>query len=791
MDDRSLQAIEYPRVLELIADLCLSAPAGEAAAGLRPAIDASTVMRMLDETDEAGLLAGRGEKMPLAAFVNPAPWFEEVRARGGALEAEWLLGIFSLLKIAAETTKFLETRRNDLPRLSDWLEGADLLYPLASRIQKTLDERGEVREGASDALRAVRSKIRSLRVEIREMLERIMLVHSRAIQEVLVVQRRERYVIPAKTSFRRSFEGLIQDRSASGETLFVEPMTAVPLNNALVEALGAEREEVNKILRELSLDAVEGREALVGLTRRLVGLDLIQAKSRLGRSWRGERMDLSEERMVTLRGARHPLLAAGAGVVPPEQVVPNDFFFGGPIRQIVITGPNTGGKTVALKTVGLCVVLNQTGVQVPAAAGSALPLVSSLFADIGDEQNIKQNLSTFSGHVTRMAASVPEADERSLFLLDELGSGTDPAEGSAIGVAVLEDLAQSGALAIVSTHHDALKHYAYEADDAINASVEFDPQDLSPTYRLRMGASGPSNAIAVAERLGFPEKIVQRAKVLLDEGFVQIDRLMARLSDQELELRKKEMSISSRWLCLKSEQAEFEHARRREDVLRRSEAEALLKRLRREADDLLGEIRATEYTGVAKQLAREKIRGLKERVDEAYPALVENAENVARPHVSLGDIVRLCATGSTGKVRALHGRKMITVEVNGKSLRVALSAIELIESPLNSESPHVVITHELNARARVFSSELYVRGMRLQDALEKVDKYLDDAIVLGVRNLRIVHGKGEGILSGAITRLLEDSLLVASYGAARPEEGGWGVTMVEMACQGASDRGDS
>lgn len=251
------------------------------------------------------------------------------------------------------------------------------------------------------------------------------------------------------------------------------------------------------------------------------------------------------------------------------------------------------------------------------------------------------------------------------------------------------------------------------------------------------------------------------------------------------------MSISSRLQRLESEQVEFEHARRREDNLRRSEAEALLKRLRRDADDLLGEIRAKEDIGVAKQHAREKIRGFKRRVDESYPAPVENAENVARPHVSLGDMVRLRATSSTGKVRALHGRKMITVEVDGKSLRVALSAIELMESPSNSESPQVVITHELNARSRFFSSELYVRGMRLQDALEKVDKYLDDAVVLGIRNLRIVHGKGEGILSGAIAKLLEDSLLVASYGAARPEEGGWGVTKVEMACQGASDRGGS
>ncbi|HBK80875.1 MAG TPA: hypothetical protein DDZ83_14605 [Nitrospinae bacterium] len=791
MDERSLQAIEYPRALGLIAERCLSAPAREAAGELRPALDAVSVRRMLDETDEAGILAGQGERMPLTAFEDPAPWFEEVRARGGALEAEWLLEIFSLLTIAAETAKFLEAHRDDLPRLSGWMEGADLIRPLASRIRKTLDERGEVRDGASDALRFARSKIRSLRTEIRRTLERVMSNHSSAIQETLIVQRRERYVVPAKTNFRRSFEGVIQDRSASGETLFVEPMTAGPLNNALADALETEREEVNKILRELSAAAMDGREALAGLTRRLVGLDLIQAKAELGRSWRGERAALSEEGKVTLRGARHPLLAAGVGAVPPERVVPIDISFGGPIRQIIITGPNTGGKTVALKTVGLCVALNQIGVPVPAAAGSALPLVSSLFADIGDEQDIEQNLSTFSGHMTRVAASVPEAGEGSLFLLDELGSGTDPAEGSAIGVAVLEHLARSGALAVVSTHHDALKHYAYEADDAMNASVEFDPQDLSPTYRLRMGASGPSNAMAVAERLELPRKIMERAKALLGGGIVQVDRLMARLSDQESELKENEMKISSRWQRLKSEQTEFERARRREAALRRSETEAFLKQLRRDADDLLGEIRAAGDTEAAKRLAREKIRGLKERADEAFPLPAETEESVAPPFVRLGDTVRLRATGGSGKVRSLHGREMITVEVNGKSLRVAISAIERIEPLPSPETPRVVVTHDLGARSRAFSTELHVRGMRLQDALEKVDKYLDDAAVLGVRNLRIVHGKGEGVLSGAITKFLEDSLLVASYGAARPEEGGWGVTMVEMAHQGASDGGES
>ncbi len=780
MDERTLQAIEFPRVLTLVSDRCVSPPGRAVAQGLRPLEEAWEVRLALDEADEAMGLASAGERIPLSSFEDPGPWLEEVRTRGGSLEPEWLLEILSLLTSASDVTKFLEGRREDLPRLSGWMAGADLLRPLASHIKKTFDERGDVRDGASPALQTARSRIRSLKEEIRRALERIMSVHSAVVQERLIVQRRDRYVIPLKTNFRRSFEGVILDRSQSGETFFVEPISIMPLNNSLAEAQADEREEVNRILRELSAEAMAGREALADLTRRLVRLDLVLARSELGRSWSGERPALNEKGKVVLRGARHPLLAAGVGAIPPGDVVPIDVSLGGPIRQIIITGPNTGGKTVALKTLGLCIALNQIGVHIPALPASELPLVRSLFADIGDEQNLEQNLSTFSGHMKRVSAAVAEAGEGSLLLLDELGSGTDPAEGSAIGVAVLEHLARSGALAVVSTHHDALKHYAYESTEAENASVEFDPKDLSPTYRLRMGAAGPSNAMAVAERQGLPSRILERAKELLGGGLVQVDRLMARLSDQEIALIQKERKLTSRWQRFKSERSGFAQARRKVEARQRSEAEAFLKQLRREADGLLDEIRAKGDVEGAKEIARDKIRDMRERTEKALPAPVEPGQGASLPLVHLGDSVRLKATGSRGIVRSLHSGDTVTVEVDGKSLRVGLASIEPVEAAPAVSGASVVVTHDASAPSKNFSSELKVIGLRLEDALERVDKYLDDAAVLGVENLRIVHGKGEGVLSGAIAKMLEESLLVASYGWARPEDGGWGVTTVEM-----------
>ena len=780
MDERTLEAIEYPQALKLLAARCQSAPGQAAALSLRPAAEAAVVRVRLDETDEALDLMRMGEKLPLAPFEDPSPWLEDVRHRGGVLEPGQFLQILSFLNISAETSKFLEKNKERVPCLHGWIQDADLLRPLAAQIKRVLDERGEVRDDASTALRTARSQVRSYRNQIRRALERLIADHADMIQESVIVQRRDRYVVPAKTHFRRSFEGVVQDRSSSGETLFVEPLSAVPLNNALAEARDAEREEVFRILKALSTASLEGRDELADLAHRLVNLDLIQAKALLGRSWEGERPRLSEEGKISLRNARHPLLASGFGGVAPDKVVPIDIAFGGPVRQVIITGPNTGGKTVALKTVGLSVALNQTGVPIPVAPDSELPLVRSLFADIGDEQDLEQNLSTFSGHMTRIASAADQAGKGSLLLLDELGSGTDPAEGSAIGVAVLEHLARCGALSIVSTHHDALKHYAYESEEAVNASVEFDPHDLSPTYRIRMGAAGPSNAMAVAERLGLSPRILERAKELLSGGFVQVDRLMARLSDQESALEKKEKRLSNQRRRFRAEKSEFKRGYLKDAAAKREETDLFIKQLRREADDFLSEIRESGDFEAVKQAAREKIHGMTARVDEVLPASEAPSKGGVSPMVRLGDTIRLRSVGSTGIVRAIHGGNKLTVEVNGKALRVAADSVERVKTPVEPAPSRVVITHDI-ATPDDFSAELSVIGLRLGEALEKVEKYLDDAAVFGLEKGRIVHGKGEGVLAGAIAELLEDHPLVSSYAPAHPEEGGWGVTTVDLA----------
>lgn len=780
MDERTLEAIGYSHALELLAERCQSSPGQAAALSLRPALEAAFVRVRLDETEEALGLMEMKEKFPLEPFEDPSPWLEDIRRRGGALEPIQFLQILSLLKMAAEISKFLEKNRERLPCLYGWIQDADLLRPLAAHIKRVLDDRGEVRDEASDALRIARSRVRSYKEEIRRSLERLMANHAEVIQEAIIVQRRDRYVIPAKTHFRRSFEGVIQDRSSSGETLFVEPHSVMSLNNALAEERESERLEVYRILKALTVASLESREQLSDLSQRLINLDVIHAKAKLSSLWGGTRPHLNEEGEISLRNARHPLLASGFGGVSPETVVPIDIAFGGPIRQVIITGPNTGGKTVALKTVGLCVALNQTGVLIPAAQDSQLPLIQFLFADIGDEQDLEQNLSTFSGHMTRVAAAVDESGKDSLLLLDELGSGTDPAEGSAIGVAVLEYLARSGALSLVTTHHDALKHYAYESDVAVNASVEFDPQDLSPTYRIRMGAAGPSNAMAVAERLGLPSRILERAKELLGGDFVQVDRLMGRLADKESTLEKKEKKLSNQRRRFRAERSEFKRVQLKEAAQKREEMVNYVKQLRRDADGLLSEIRETGDFEGAKQTARERIRDMVARIDEIIPESEEVPSNKFSPIVRPGDTVRLLSVGSSGVVRAIHGGGMLTVEVNGKALRVAGHSVERVKTPIRPIPSKVVITHEITV-PEGFSSELSVLGLRAEDALEKVEKYLDDAAVFGLEKVRIVHGKGEGVLAGAIAELLEDHPLVSSYAPARPEEGGWGVTTVDLA----------
>ncbi len=781
MDDRTLQGIEFASVLKLLAVRCASASGAAAAAALLPATSSFEVDTLLDETDEAVALLGAGEYMPLAAFDDPEEWLEDIRRRGGNLEGEKFLSILSLLNLASDVRRFVEERAERLPRLRMRIHGADMQYPLAARIRRILDERGEVRDDASLELKESRTKQRALRAEIRRLLDRMMTAHPNAIQENLIVQRRERYLIPAKTTFKRSFEGVIQDRSASGETLFVEPLSAVPVNNAIAEEREAERGEVERILRDLTAEVMAAREAIVYLVQCLAGFDLIWAKARLGVDWRGSRAQASADGSIRLRAARHPLLTAGVGAVPKEEVVPIDLEVGSQgVRQLLITGPNTGGKTVALKTVGLCVALHQCGVPIPAAPESALPVVKTLVADIGDEQDIQQNLSTFSGHMARVSGAVREAGEGVLVLLDELGSGTDPAEGSAIGVSVLEHLAASGALCIVTTHHDALKHYAYQAAHAENASVEFDAGDLSPTYRIRMGAAGPSNAMSVAQMMGLPESVLARAEALLMKGPVQVDRLMANLSDQEREMEEKEAGLSARRVLLEERERELERQLGEEARRRGDDAARFLKDLRREADGLLNEMRGALEMEEAKRIARDRIREMSARIEEALPRREEAA---ARAPVScrVGDRVRIPLMNCAGEVAALHGEDELTVTVNGKSLRLSLSVVEVLDDAPGAPARKSTVTHDVESRGGDFSPELQLRGVRAERAVEMVDKYLDDAALVGIASVRIVHGKGEGVLSKVVAERLQEHALVSKFGPARPEEGGWGVTNVELA----------
>ena len=782
MDDRTLHGIEFASALKLLEARCVSASGALEAAALVPASSSFEVDTLLDETDEVMALLGAGEFMPLSAFDDPREWLEDIRRRGGNLEGEKFLSILSLLNLASDVRRFVEERAERLPRLRMRIHGADMQYPLAARIRRILDERGEVRDDASFELQDSRAKQRALRVEIRRLLDRVMAAHPNAVQENLIVQRRERYLIPAKTVFRRSFEGVIQDRSASGETLFVEPLSAVPINNAIAEEREAERAEVERILRELTAEVMAARESIEYLVKCMAAFDLIWAKGRLGGDWRGARPQASADGAIRLRAARHPLLTAGVGAVPREQVVPIDLEVGrGGIRQLLITGPNTGGKTVALKTVGLCVALHQCGVPIPAAPESALPVVKTLVADIGDEQDIHQNLSTFSGHMARVSGAVREAKEGVLVLLDELGSGTDPAEGSAIGVSVLEHLAASGALCIVTTHHDALKHYAYAAVHAENASVEFNADDLSPTYRIHMGAAGPSNAISVAEKMGLPESVLARADGLLMKGPVQVDRLMANLSDQAREIAEKETDLAARRAQIEARENELERRMREEALEKSDEAARFLKELRREADGLLNEMRGAREMEESKRIARERIREMSVKIAEALPPRKEAAVLRAPVSCRVGDRVRIPLMNCTGEVFALHGEDELTVSVNGKSLRLACSAVEVLDDASSAPHRRFTVTHDVESRGGDFSPELQLRGVRAERALEMVEKYLDDAAIVGIASVRIVHGKGEGVLSKIIAERLQEHALVSKFGPARPEEGGWGVTNVELA----------
>ena len=787
MDARSQALLEFPLVRDRLAAATSFPPSRRLAETLEPSSDPIVVARQLDETDQTRALLSDRPGVGVGAAHDIGPSIERA-VRGGRLDPEQFLAIADTLDATARLATSLADERRPLLR-----ELGHELHPLPavrSTLARSFDPVGELLDTASPRLGGLRAAVRVAYDRLRRRLDALVGTElGNALQEPIVTLRNGRYVVPVKAEARSRVKGIVHDASGSGQTLFVEPLVAVELGNAWREAQVAEREEIARILDELSaLIAVNGpglRETLDALAR----FDLWAAKAALASEMDATRAETADRPEVVLLSARHPGLSG--------RVVPIDVRIGDGYTALVVTGPNTGGKTVTLRTLGLLSLMHQAGLHIPAEAGSRLPVWRDVFADIGDEQSVAQSLSTFSGHLRRITTIVAEAGPGTLVLLDELGAGTDPTEGSALAQALLDHFIRAGAIVAATTHYAELKAYAHTTPGARNAAVEFDLDTLSPTYKLTIGLPGGSQAFAIAERLGLPESIVADARSRLTEAQRSFEATLAAIRETEGEtseaLERARAAEVRAAEALRTAEEERRRARRERDQHVRT--------AREEADKVVADLRA-ELATTRRALERETVTAASldaalaraEAIAERLPANEEAAPAPAEPAEArvwkVGDRARSRSGGWEGRIAALEkGGRRGTLEAGG--MRVTVEVDDLVPAlgmptAVGAGAGRASTAATSNAaalrleRARSVASSLDLRGARVEEALEALDRYIDDAAVAGLGSVTIIHGMGTGALRDAVRAAAAGHPLVRSARPGERGEGGDGATVVSL-----------
>ncbi len=783
MDARSLVLLEFPQVRSRLAELTSFPPSRRLAETLEPEADPVLVARALDETDQARALLTERAGVGIGASHDIGPWIERA-ARGGRLDAAQVLEIAETLDATARLTTALADERRPLLR-----ELGRELHPLPalrSTLARSFDPVGELLDTASPRLGALRSAVRVAYDRLRRRLDA--LVGSElggALQEPIVTLRNGRYVVPVKAEARSRVKGIVHDASGSGQTLFVEPMVAVELGNAWREAQAAEQEEVERILDELSALVAANKDALRETLEALARFDFWAAKAQLASVMDALRAETADRPAVVLLGARHPGLTG--------RVVPIDVRLGEGYTALVVTGPNTGGKTVTLRTLGLLALMHQAGLHIPADAGSRLPVFRDVFADIGDEQSIAQSLSTFSGHLRRIIRIVEAAGAGTLVLLDELGAGTDPTEGSALAQSLLDHFIRAGALVAATTHYAELKAYAHTTPAASNASVEFDLETLSPTYRLTIGLPGGSQAFAIAERLGLPGPIVADARSRLSENQRAFEETLARIRATEGEasdaLERARVAETRAADALRQADEERRRARReRDEAVRaaRAEAERLVDELRDEVTTTRRQLERATVTVPAIDAAVARAEGVLERLPEATPVRAPVATATPARTWRVGERARSRSGGWEGRIAALEkGGRRASLEAGGMRVSVPVDDLEPAVGGAPSGTTRSTDGGS-NAsalqlgRAGSVASSLDLRGARVDEALEALGRYLDDAALAGMDKVTIIHGLGTGALRDAVRSEAAGHPLVKELRPGERGEGGDGATIVTL-----------
>ena len=784
--EKSQSTLELPAVLELLAGEAVSDPAKEACRAVKPGTNREEILRLLSETTAAkDLMVYKG-----------SPSFSGLRDVRGALARADMGGVLNtreLLSIAAVLASARAVRSYGMSLekescLDQFFRTLQANKFLEDKIVTSIPAEDEIADAASSELADIRRKMRAAAARVRDSLQKIISAPSMArfLQDPIITTRSERYVVPVKAEFKGSVPGLVHDVSASGATLFVEPMAAVKANNEIRELKAKEKAEIERILAELSADCAEHRTDIDGDYAVLVHLDMIFARAKLSFKLDAMEPELSEKG-IRLRRARHPLLEKG-------KAVPIDVELGDDYDTLVITGPNTGGKTVTLKTIGLLCLMAQCGLHIPASEGSHVPVFRSILADIGDEQSIEQSLSTFSSHMVNIVGLLSESGEDTLLLFDELGAGTDPVEGAALAIAILENARGKGSVIAATTHYAELKVYATNTPGVMNASCEFDVDTLRPTYRLLIGIPGKSNAFAISQRLGLSEDIIEDARSRVGVSSARFEETIEKL-EQTRRIMDRDRQEAAR-LLLKAEEERKKAAQIRAELdVRLEKAE---EKARREADRILADAR-TVAESTFRELDRMRSEQIEaadhNRINEARAAMRRELNDArdalrspeepapptqasARP-VRVGDTVLIRSMNVKASVLEVNADRTLLLQAGIMKVTAAEDEVLLLEEEKPTQ-PHRRESRGVELRDSAASSELDIRGMETIEAIPVVERYIDAAVQSRLESVRIIHGKGTGALRSAVQQALRRNKQVKSFRLGRYGEGETGVTVVEL-----------
>lgn len=788
MDNKALNTLEFNKIKDILRGKAASQLGKAMVNDLAPSYDVQEIKKWQAETSTAVSMVMKKGSLVLGGLRDLTDSIKRVNV-GGMLNIDELIAVGEFLYCARKAKNYAESesKNDDFNALMGYFDSIICVQTLERDIERCIVDGKEISDDASPALRDIRRNIKVSNDRIKEHLNGI--IHSSAyknmLQEAVITIRNDRYCVPVKQEYKNSFSGMIHDQSATGATVFIEPMSVVQLNNRIKELRGQEKKEIDKILAQLSQEVYENSGIIQADMTILAELDFIFAKAELSVMMKATEPIFNTKGCINIKKARHPLLDS-------KKVVPTDIYLGKDFNTLLITGPNTGGKTVSLKTIGLFQLMGQSGLHIPAFDNSELTVFEEIFADIGDEQSIEQSLSTFSSHMSNIVRILEHVTNNSLVLLDELGAGTDPTEGAALAIAVIKYLHALGVRTCVTTHYSELKVFALTSEGVENASCEFDVETLRPTYRLLIGVPGKSNAFAISKRLGLPDYIINEAKEVLSHEDVRFEDVIT-----ELEISKKSVAVEqeraeqyrkeAQRLRAEAEKQKQKLECQREKIIQEAheKAQRVVSDAKDEADAIVKEIRKLQKDGANLNKIDEKRKKLKEKLTSMDKGAVRNsAAHEVPKELHIGDRVYIHSLAQSGTVTALPdstGNVMIKTGI----MKVKIGIEDL---SLDTEKPEPVQKKQSkkaamgykNTKARDISPQVDLRGLMALEAIDKLDKYLDDAFLAGLNQVTIIHGKGTGALRSAVQEYLRTNSHIKSYRAGLYGEGEAGVTVAEL-----------